>query len=205
MPQMRPGIKVKLWSPRFTNRPDVTPPGLLRLLGGISFFSVIGFLVYAVGQDFLNFDVAAEPEEIAYVTVLHFILPLLLFYLIISNSPLSRWVIAAYTAILSGATMLGKGVLGSMTRDAPYAEAVAIAITVVVLLWLFASPKMRYYYATISGRPIPFDLEDRAHELQSGSLLGPRSRAILEWVLDHAETTVLLAFIVLVFYAYAST
>lgn len=205
MPQMRPGIKVKLWSPRFTNRPDVAPPGLLRLLGGISFFSVIGFLVFAVGQDFLNFDVAAEPAEIAYVTMLHFVLPLLLFYLIISNSPLSRWVIVVYTATLCGATATGKGVLGRMAQDALYVEAIAIAISVVILLWLFASPRMRFYYATISGRPIPIDLEERAHELQSGSLLGPRSRVILEWILDHAETTVLLAFIVLVFYAYAST
>ena len=70
---MRPDTKVRLWSPKFTNRPDVEPPALLKLVGAISVFSAAASLVYAVFAT-LNF---AGPvgAEAAYVAVLHFVLP----------------------------------------------------------------------------------------------------------------------------------
>ena len=75
----------------------------------------------------------------------------------------------------------------------------------VVLGWLYGGPKMRFYYAVISGRPIPEDLRSRADELYGGVRLNPRLRAALEWFVDRAEIAVMLGFIILVFYAYWET
>ena len=167
--------------------------------------SVIGFLVFAVGQAFLYSMPDAEPAEIAYVVMLHFVLPLGAFYSIINNIPLSRWVIAIYVVTLGGATIAGKGVLGELSSDMAYRNEIAVGSMVAVLLWLFVSPKMRYYYAVISGKQIPDDLASREAELQPKNWLGPKARAALAWFLDHMETVVLVGFIVLTIFAYVQT
>jgi len=64
---------------------------------------------------------------------------------------------------------------------------------------------MRFYYALISGRPVPSDLESRAAVYMDDSKLNPRWRVALDWVADPLETTVLLGFIALAIYAYVST
>ena len=205
MPHMRPGTKVKFWSPRFTNRPEVVAPGLLRLVGATSIFSVIGFLLFAVGQAFMYTSMGATGLEATYVTVLHFVLPLAAFYTIISNRPLSRMVIAVYVIAVCGATIAGKGFLGKLEFDPNVKTIAAIAIASAILGWLFGSPKMRYYYAAISDKPIPSDLADRVDELQPKNWLGHKQRAALAWFLDHMETVVLFGFIILAIYAFART
>lgn len=205
MPLLRPGTIIKFWSPRFENRPDVEPPALLKLLGALSMFSIVGALVYAVAVS-MAVGGSAEPVGISalYVAVLHFVLPFGVFYAINMNSPVSRVIIAVYTLVLCSATILGKGVLGSLSPDDSLRLYASVAVAVPVLSWLFASPKMRFYYATISGKPIPPELEARADELRGGPWLGPRGRAVLEWFVDHMETLVLLGFIAAVLIAVGS-
>lgn len=202
---MRPGTKVKFWSPKFTNRPDIDPPGLLKLVSAVSIFSIVAFLVFAVGKAFVFGGLDANAPEVAYVVMLHFILPFLAFYTVTNNSPLSRWVIALYSITLSGATIAGKGLLGDLSQHIDYRTEIAVGAMVIVMLWLFASPKMRFYYAAVSGKPPPPDLEARADELRPKDLLGAKGRAALDWLLGHAETMVLLGFIILAFYAFASS
>lgn len=200
---MRPGTKIRLWSPKFTNRPEVEPPALLKLAGALSVFSAAASLVYAVFAT-LN---SAEPvgAEAAYIAVLHFVLPVCIFYTINVNSPLSRFAIGLYVITLSAATVLGKGFLGNL----PIAETTRVVASavgvVVILLWLFVSPKMRFYYSVIAGRPISEELGARAEELRGGVNLSPGVRTVLEWFVDRMETAVLLGFIAVVLYAWWST
>lgn len=201
---MRPGVKVKLWSPKFTNRPDAVPPGLLKLVGILSIISVIGFLVFAVGQTLSYSQLDATAAEATYLVVLHFILPLAAFYTISVNSPLSRWLIVIYAIALSIATVAGKGVLGNLPGNPVYRTEIAIGALAVVLLWVFASPRMRYYYAIISNEPIPADLEARAAELEPKILIGPRTRAAMGWFVDNAASMVMLGFIGLMVFSCVS-
>lgn len=169
-------------------------------------FSIVGTLVYAVvmsttgnaGSDILGL-------EAAYIAVLHFVLPFGVFYSISTNSPGSRVTIAAYFVILFLATIGGKGYLGAIQISETTTIIFATAVLVLVLVWLLHNPKMRYYYAAISNKPIPSDLEPRVSELSGKSWLSPRSRAILEWVAGHLETVVLIGFILAAIYAFVST
>ncbi|RZV39047.1 MAG: hypothetical protein EX272_01105 [Chromatiales bacterium] len=202
MVHMRPGQRIKFWSPRFENRPDVEPPALLKLLGGLSMFSVAGTLVYAVAVS-MGDSGTFEPTgfDAFYIAVLHFILPFGVFYSINMNSPLSRPIIALYALVLSGATIAGKGFLGNLPVDDSLRLYATMAVALLVFGWLYGTPKMRFYYLTISGKTLPPELEARADELRAGPWLGPRGRAILEWFVDHMETLVLLGFIAAVLIA----
>ena len=203
MTSMRPGTKVRLWSPKFTNRPDVEPPALLKLAGAISVFSAAASLVYAV---FATLGFAGPVgAEAAYVAVLHFVLPVCIFYTINVNSPLSRFVIGLYVTTLGAATVMGKGFLGSLPMLETTRVLASAAGVLIILLWLSVSPKMRFYYGVIAGRSIPEDLRARADELQGGIKLSPRARTVLEWLVDRMETAVLLGFIAVVLYAWWST
>ena len=202
---MRPGVKVKMWSPRFTNRPEVEPPGLLKLIGATSIFSVVGMLIYGVAVSISGSTSDSVGVNAAYVVVLHFVLPLCAFYAISTNSPLSRSVIVTYILVLCAATIAGKGFLGELQIDQTYKTLATVVTLVAILAWLFGSPKMRFYYAAISNKPIPEDLVSRASELHGGNWLSPKARENIAWVLDHLETIVLLGFIVIVIYAFVST
>jgi len=206
VPHMRPGTIIKFWSPRFENRPDVEPPALLKLVGALSIFSVVGALVYAVAQQMaVGGSAEVVGVEALYVAVLHFVMPFGVFYTINMNSPLSRLIIAVYTLVLSAATIAGKGFLGSLPVDDSLRLYATLAVALPVFGWLYGSPKMRFYYLTISGKPLPPELEARADQLRGGPLLGPRSRSILEWFVDNMETAVLMGFLLLALYAYWST
>ena len=200
---MRPGTKVKLWSPKFTNRPDVEPPALLKLTGAVSIFSAVGVLIYAIAMA-LAYGEPAGPDAI-YIAVLHFILPICVFYTINVNSPLSRFAIGFYAVTLGLATILGRGFLGNLQIPETTRIVASVAVLATIIYWLFGSPKMRFYYATIANRPIADELRARADELQGGLSLSPRVRTVVEWIIDRAETAVLLGFIAVVFYAYWST
>ena len=206
MPSMRPGTKVKLWSPKFTNRPDVEPPALLKFVGALSVFSAVGVLVYAVAKT-LAMGGASEPAGIdaIYVAVLHFVMPIGVFYTINVNSPLSRYIVGIYSLTLFLATVTGRGLLGNLPVDEATRLVISIAVLLSIVYWLFASPKMRFYYATIANRPIPEDLVHRAEDLRGGISLNPKVRVALEWVIDRMETAVLLGFIAAVLYAWWST
>ena len=200
---MRPGTKVKMWSPRFKNRPEVEPPGLLKAVGALAIMSVVAVLVYAVAQSVTGTETLGI--EAAYVAVLHFVLPFGVFYTISANSPLSRMSIATYAVVLFSATVSGKGFLGALQIDETLKIIGAAGILLSVLTWLYGSPKMRFYYTAVSNKPMPLDLASRAEELHGGNWLSSKARETSAWFLDHLETTVLLGLIVVVIYAFVST
>jgi hypothetical protein len=203
---MRPGIKFRLWSPKFKNKRSVDPPGILRLVAALSLVSIIGVLVYSVAIGTTSSSLLhIERDWAIYVTLLHFILPFCVLYAVTTNSPASRILIATYFVILYSATLAGKGYLGSLPFSIAVKGGAATVVLVSILLWLYRSPKMRCYYALISDKPIPEELQSRLSELTKTSWLGPKGRARVEWILEHLETLILLGFIVAVFIALWST
>ena len=164
-------------------------------------------LVFAVAVVIVPYGTNYEPElvEGLYVATLHFILPIGVFYTVMVNSPLSRWVISIHIVTLAAATIAGKGFLGQLPISETTRIVASAATMAIILGWLYGGPKMRFYYAVISGKPIPEDLRSRADELRGGVRLNPKVRASLEWLVDRVEIAVMLGFIVLVFYAYWET
>lgn len=204
---MRPGSKIRFWSPRFTNKPSVEPPGLLRLVSALAITSIVGTLLYAVMVTVsgVGSGPGIESKDAMYVAILHFALPLCVAYTVSSNHPSSRLLIALYVVILCGATVIGEGFLGNLGTDETLRSAASVASLLVVLWWLYGTPKMRYYYALVSDRPVPEDLRSRASELAGRNWIKPKTRAAIDWVADRAETVLILGFIVALIYAYFRT
>lgn len=202
---MRPGTKVRFWTPRFKNKPDVEPPGLLRLASALSICSVVGFLVYSVAMVVATPGTSFEPATAAYVVLVHFLLPLGISYSVATNSLLSQYLLLAYIVILSVATMAGWGYFGELRIAAAVRAAVSTSIFLLLFWWLFRNDRMRYYYALIADRPVPDDLRSRSAELAGRNWLSPRTKAVLEWFADNLELAVMLGFIVVVIYAFMST
>ncbi len=203
---MRPGAKFRLWSPKYTNRPDIEPPTLLRLVSALSILSAVGFLFYSVarGLDHTGATDTTVPGGY-YVAILHFVLPVGIFYTVVSNSPWSRPAIALYMVILGGATLAGLGVLGNLNLSDDLRVIVTIFVTAAVFAWLFASPRMRFYYASLTNAAIPDDLQGRAEELSRNSRLSRRAHGVVEWILDSMETIVMIGFIILCLYMFLTT
>ncbi len=174
---MRPGVKIPFWSHRFKHRSDVDAPPLLRLVGALSLLSVVGTLVYAVFEALSATGFSHGVERgMLYIALLHFALPFVVLYTISTNSWLSRPLIALYNLILYGATISGYGVLGAIEMNETLRLVFASGFLLLVFCWLYVSPVMRLYYATLSGRPIPESLEKYEHKLVAGSSLSPKWR-----------------------------
>lgn len=202
MSLMRPGTKIPFWSPKFTNLADVSPPFLLRLIAGLALCSVAGVLVYGVvlALDHAG-SVIASPTLGLYIATLHFLLPLGISYTIFSNSPWSRPLLAAYVLILSTATALGHGMLGTLTQDAAVRVSSAFFAASTTLYWLFRNPRMRVYFARIGGRQVAPELQERVEALEAASGPGVRARLAIEWLVEWVELLILLGFIATVFFA----
>ena len=202
MNNMRPGQRIKFWSPKFLNQPDVSAPGMLRIIAGIAMLSVAAVPFYAVVVALSGREVYSG--EAIYIATVHFVLPFALFYSVNANSPLSRPIAAIYALVVGGMTVAGKGFLGQLPVNEGLRTTVAMAVVVTILVWLAHSPKMRAYYALLRGDEIPFELEERQDELTTTDWMGPRAKALLSSILEHLETVVLLAFIAVVFAALAT-
>lgn len=203
---MRPGVKFKSWKFGYKNKPHIDPPGLLRIVAALSIFSVVGVLVYSVFQTTTGITFSGmATEKAVYIAMLHFILPFCVFYAVTTNSALSRVLITVYLLILYFTTIGGKGYLGELPIDTGVRLVVASSMLLILLAWLFGSPKMRLYYALITDKPVPDDLASRASDLIESNRLSPKNRARIEWLIDHMENIVLLGFIVVVIIAVLST
>ena len=203
---LRPGVKIKMWTGGYTNQPSIDAPWLLKLVAALAIFSIVGALIYVVA---VSIGGPGSPslsiEEAIYISILHFIMPILVMYTVTTNSHLSRFLILGYVVTLSLSTIGGKGILGSFDVDPTLRAGISIFGALTVALWLFGSPKMRFYYAAISGRPIPRDLESRVASFVDESKLNPKIRVVFDWIADHLETIVLIGFSILAVYAYVST
>ncbi|MEM7432858.1 MAG: hypothetical protein AAF351_13115 [Pseudomonadota bacterium] len=190
--------------PEYKNQPLATAPGLLRVVSGLSIFSIVGVLIYAIAVALTghgSYETFEEPAVLLYIVTLHFILPLGVAYTITMNSAASRSLITVYVITLGAATVTGKGVLGALAMETPLIALAAVVVPFLVLMWLFRAPSMRIYYAIIRNRPVPADLIDRAEELANKSWINPRAKAAIDWAADHLETVVLLGFTALAVYA----
>lgn len=190
---IRVGTKLKFWRSNYKNKPAVVAPGFLKLVSVLSIFSIVGLLIYAVSLTLVGIGHSAiEPEKGIYVAFLHFVLPLGVAITVSTNSPLSRLIILVYSLVLYFATLAGKGVLGELEIAYDVKIFVSTFVLVVVVSWLFFSPKMRLYYALVADRPIPDDLQPRVSELVGKTWLSPKVVAAIEWVVDRLETVLLL-------------
>ncbi len=205
MGDMRPGTKVPFWSPRNTNKPAIEPPFLLRLVSGLCILSVVAVLVHggAISMGLYGIPAPSRIDSI-YIAVLHFLLPIGITYTIVSNNPLSRFLLSVYFIVLYTATVMRKGFLGTLGDDETLRLIIASGVFIVLMAWLFRSPRMRVYYLLLNGKPIPADLASRAYELATPKGPGPKTNKVVEWVVDHLEIIVMVGFIVLVIYAWAS-
>ncbi len=203
---MRPGVKIKLWTGGFTNRPSVDAPWLLKFVSVLAILSIVGVIVYGAAMA-IGGPGVAEPsaEEAMYISILHFLLPIAIVYTVTANSPLSRVLIFGYFVTLYVSTINGKGFLGSLAIDPGLRIAASTGVLLAITLWLSASPKMRFYYALISGRAVPGDLESQAASFMDDSKLNPKWRVAIDWLADHLETIVLLGFTAVAIYASVTT
>ena len=195
-------------TPEYRNQPLASAPGLLRVIAGLSIFSVVGVLMYGVAISLGDTGwpgASSEPEKLAYVAILHLLLPICVAYTVVMNHSVSRLLIAIYAIVLCSATIAGKGALAALPLSIEARTIVFTGVLVVTILWLFRAPSMRVYYALIGNKPIPDDLRDRAEELAARNWIHPRVKAIVDWTVDHLETVVLLGFVVVVLYAFYST
>lgn len=203
---LRPGTKITFWNPGFRNKPGVRPPGLLAFLSIVALLSAIAVPVYAVTTSLASINAPGlYAYDAIYIAVLHFLLPLGVAYTVSTNSPLSRGLIAIYSAILYVATLAGKGYLGRLDIGETTMAVAATAVFVAVQGWLFFSPRMRIYYALLADRPVPQGLESRVPELSGGFWLGEKSHAVFEWLADNLETVVLVGFILIAVIALVQT
>ena len=202
----RPGTKIPFGVYTHKSKPDVEPPGLLRLLAALAIFSVVGTMLYsALAMSPFPGTPAIDPDKALYIAVLHFLLPIAVAYTIMMNHWVSRFLIFAYFVILYVATLMGKGVLGTVPIMSSTRTIVATAVFAVIIGWLFRGPRMRYYYALLADKPVPDDLVERGEELAGRNWLSSRTRNVIEWFADNLETVVLLGFVVVVIYAFLST
>ena len=121
------------------------------------------------------------------------------------NYVLSRPLITLYFLILCTMTYLGKGFLGSLDVDPAIKGAAAITLLLIVMLWLYGSPKMRFYYALIIGNEVTHEQEADRARLSTTDFLGAKGRRLLSAFLDNMETIVLVGFIFAAIYAVVST
>lgn len=108
----RPGTRIRFWTPRFTNRSDVDPPGLLRLVAAISFVSMVAVLVHSVFIGVTGVSLPSiDPKTGLTITLLHFVIPFAMFFSVTTNSPLSRPLVGLYASGLGYAIATRKGIL----------------------------------------------------------------------------------------------
>jgi len=191
MSHSRPGVKITLWSAGFTNQEAVDPPWLLKTLVVLAILSMVASLLYAAATGLGAISVPPA-EEAIYIAVLHFVLPVVVIYTVTTNSPASRFLILGYFVTVYTATPNGKGFLGAIDVHAELRTMIATVILIAIGSWLFLSPKMRFYFALIAGKPIPSDLESRAARFMDQSKLNPKVRMVIDWIVDHIETVALL-------------
>ena len=197
----RPATKIRFWTPKTKQSPGVRPPGLLSLFSVLCILSVIGTLVYSVFRT-IGTGYDPEPPEALIVAVTHFLLPIAIAYSVFTNSHLSRPLILIYSVALALSLFFGFGYIVPVLNVGLLSGIVVFGALVLIVVWLFASPKMRIYYALLRGRPLPQRLAKRAIEHVENPWPGRKATEVLEWITDHLETIVLVGLIATVVLAW---
>ena len=202
MTHKRPGVTIKFWAARFTNRPDVEPPLALTLVAVLCICALTVWLAIAISfhppdmfDTWRNWGI---PAALC-------VLPLLVSWTILSNYPISRWLMLAYYGSAALAYFDWRGVEPPWSEQDAAPMSLAIAGFALLVYWLFRSKRMRFYYAQIRHRPIPDDLAEEAAYLVRSSRLTPRALKIVESLADRLELIGALLVIATLIYAYVST
>ena len=199
---MRPGTRIPAGMRSFKNLPAVEPPGLLRLVAALSMLSVIGTAVYSVLVTLaMNSSTTVNAATAMVIAMLHFLLPLGVVYTVFTNHRLSRILLATHILALYASTLLGIGLPGLIFEKSLLRDVLATFLLVISGIWLFASHRMRFYYARLSGDGMPSELAERAHVLAREHWISVRASGALEWIADRLEILVLFGMIVVAVYA----
>jgi len=192
-----PNTRVSLRSWGFINKPSVSPPGLLKVVFLLCILSTIGTLLYGVFTTIsIQSDMYDTPLLQMAVASLHFLLPIVIAYTIVVNSPLSRPLILVYTVSIS-AVFLNQWQLSGLELTLSTSRlAIVIIGAGTVIFWLYRSKKMRYYYALVSDRVVPEDLLPYGESLIGDSWLNEKLRSRINWLANHLESIVLIGFII---------
>ncbi len=193
---MKPAGKFKLWTGGFINKPSVSPPGTLRIVFLLCIISFVGTLWYSIVEILsVGGSSGASPASDAFLGFFHLVLPLAIAVSICTNHPSSRILILAYVTTLYVVTLTGdrlpRFVSATTTND--------VIITTIaflgVVVWLYRSRRMRYYYAIIQDHPVPQDLADQADDLSGNAWLSEKLRKRLNWLADNLELIIYAALI----------
>mgnify|MGYP003652465809 CR=1 FL=1 len=179
----------------------VTPPLSLRAVLVLCIVSVTGTLLYGVATELSSGAGSGKsiPALLAIVAC-YFLLPMLIAHTIANNRAQSCVLILAYVAALLYALA---GVIESARLDdagRSVAAAGLVAAPLLVAWWLYGSPRLRLYYALVSGKEIPIDLRARTDALlvpgRLEALFGQVARWLAPWFETAAVLLVLMGIIV---------
>lgn len=159
-----PAGKLRLWAGQPVNAPFVTPPLSLRVALVMCILSVTGTLIYGVAVQ-LRTSTNVAVVELVYVTVLHFLLPLLIAWSIAVNRQFSRPLLAIYTLLVTFEAFFWIRAQSWPQQNQTYAWLGLATAVLLVFVWLYATLRMRIYYALISGRALPDGLPRSAEEI----------------------------------------
>ncbi len=196
-----PGGKFKLWSPRYTNKPDIGPPASLKAVA-IMCIVVVGWSMWHAVVLELTYPSGIGEFESLVFAILSFLFPVVVSWSIISNLAASRFLIVAYYIGFVG-LRVSQTLISSPSAEHSITLIMAALFGLAALsFWLFRSRRMRFYYSIISGRPLTPDLADDAENLLPNPVVTGKARKIIDRFVDSLETFALIAVIVVVFVAY---
>ncbi len=156
----------RLWIGQPVNAALVTPPASLRAVVVLCILSATGTLFFGVANQ-LSFGGAMVEsfQEIAFLVLCYFLLPILIAHTISTNWPISRILISAYSfAVAYQAFFYVDGLrIGSEYKGLGTAGIFVFLLG--IMWWLYGSKKLRIYYSLIVGEGLPGDMEGRTDEL----------------------------------------
>ncbi|MDX1515986.1 MAG: hypothetical protein R3288_04055 [Woeseiaceae bacterium] len=189
----RPSVKIPLRTVQPVNAPFVTPPLALRGLAILCLASVPGFLVFAVAQKLtVGFSGGATAWDLVVTSVSFFVLPVAVAYTISVNRPISRLLIAGYAGLMSYHAIAWASEQGWARDEGWLIGATVLSACFMFLFWLFRSNKNRVYFALISGRALPGDIDNAGDELLVASKLEVGLDRLSEALAPYAEFVLVL-------------
>jgi hypothetical protein len=153
--------------------------------------SLVWTVIYAVFSTLGHLGgIYGSPYRMIVIASMLFILPFVILYTISTNNPASRILLISYFGF--GLLVIEKYWPVFIENWLSPIPIVGGMFAIVTVCWLVVSPGARVYYALISGRTIPADLEDLADKYVSSTIPTHLIRRMLALM----DSVVLVAFIV---------
>lgn len=191
------GGKFRLGAVFEVNQPDVPPPLGLAVAAALCILPLVALLVLGIAQLLSQHaDSMYSAKESLILAVVAGVLPMLTIHSITTNRSMSRWLLLS---LVCGLLLLSLRWI-DLFNTAP-SFGLAAFLLLAIGWWLFRSPRMRVYYALISGNEIPQDLSHI--ELRTRT-----EEAIVSWLGDlvpYLEGLVVLLVIAAVVYGIINT